>query len=350
MTAESAPARRGSVTRDDVARLAGVSTAVVSYVVNGGPRPVSAATAARVRDAIDRLGYRPNTTARALAVGSTKTLGLVVPDSTNAFFAEYAREIQRVATELGYAVLITNTGFDPAVELRCMIDLCDRQIDGLLLARATGQSRVGELSRRGLRTPVVLIDAMTPFPGYTTVGADAAGGAEGVVEHLLDLHGHASVALVVGESVDPAGDGRERGWTQAHARAGRRLGAVERTAFSRQGGYEAGLRLLQRDGDDRPTAVFVSSDIQAIGFLRAAHELGLDTPGQIAVGSFDDSDESRFCWPPLTTARQPTTAMAEAAVGAVLRQDVEAEHQVFGMDLVVRRSCGCSTGAPPLIS
>lgn len=75
------------MTRSDVARLAGVSTAVVSYVVNGGPRPVSTATAARVRDAIERLGYRPNTTARALALGSTKTLGLLVPDSTNAFFA-----------------------------------------------------------------------------------------------------------------------------------------------------------------------------------------------------------------------------------------------------------------------
>ena len=91
-----------AVTRSDVARYAGVSTAVVSYVVNNGPRPVAVETAARVRDAIDILGYRPNITARSLKLGSTGMLGLVVPDSSNPFFAEYALEIERVAAERGW--------------------------------------------------------------------------------------------------------------------------------------------------------------------------------------------------------------------------------------------------------
>ena len=334
--------RRAGATRTDVARLAGVSTAVVSYVVNGGPRPVSETTAARVRDAIERLGYRPNTTARALAVGRTKTIGLVVPDSTNPFFAEYAWQLQRAATEVGYAVLISNTGFDPAVEERSVLDLCDRQIDGLLVAGASGLRQVDELTRRGRRIPVVLIDVSSPLHGHTTVGPDAIAGSARVVDHLLDVHGHASAALIIGGSADPGADGRERGWTEAHARAGRRLGVVERTPFSRQGGYEAGLRLLRRD--DRPTAVFVSSDAQAVGVLRAARELGLSVPGELAVGSFDDSDESRFCSPPLTTARQPARAMADAAITAVLRGGATPEHLVFEMPLVVRRSCGCPAG------
>ncbi len=341
MTGDDAVGRRGGATRRDVARLAGVSTAVVSYVVNDGPRPVSPATAARVRDAIERLGYRPNTTARALAVGSTKTIGLVVPDSTNPFFAEYAWQIQRAATDLGYAVLITNTGFDPVVEERSVLDLFDRQIDGLLLARASGLLRVGELSRGGRRMPIVLIDAPSPVHGYTTVGPDGAAGAARVVEHLMDVHGHESVGLVIGDSADPTIDGRERGWTEAHARAGRRLGVVDRTRFSRQGGYEAGLRLLQRD--DRPSALFVSADSQAIGLLHAARELGVSVPDEIAIGSFDDSEESRFSSPPLTTAQQPTRAMAEAAIGAVLRGATVPEHLVFEMPLVLRRSCGCPT-------
>ena len=339
MTVDRAAARRAGVTRDDVARLAGVSTAVVSYVVNGGPRPVSETTAVRVRDAIERLGYRPNTTARALAVGSTKTIGLVVPDSTNPFFAEYAWEIQRAATDLGYAVLITNTGFDPAVEARSVLDLCDRQIDGLLLARASGLHQVGELAGRGRRMPVVLLDAASPLHGYTTIGPDGGAGTSRVIDHLMDVHGHASVALVVGESADPSIDRRERAWAEAHARAGRRLGVVERTPFSRQGGYEAGLRLLQRA--DRPTAVFASSDSQAVGLLHAAHELGVSVPEEIAVGSFDDSEEARFCWPPLTTAQQPVRAMAQAAITTVLSGGAEPEHLVFDMPLVVRRSCGC---------
>jgi LacI family transcriptional regulator len=339
MARDDGVGRRAGVTRSDVARLAGVSTAVVSYVVNGGPRPVSEPTAARVRDAIERLGYRPNTTARALAIGSTKSIGLVVPDSTNPFFAEYAWQIQRAATDLGYAVLITNTGFDPVVEERSVLDLCDRQIDGLLLARASGLLRVGELSRGGRRLPIVLIDAAAPLPGHTTVGTDAAAGSARVVEHLMGVHGHTSVALIIGDSADPAIDGRERGWTEAHARAGRRLGVVERTPFSRRGGYQAGMRLLQRE--DRPSAVFVSADVQAIGLLHAARELGVSLPDEIAIGSFDDSEESRFCWPPLTTAQQPTRAMAEAAVGAVLPGGPGPEHLVFDMPLVVRRSCGC---------
>jgi LacI family transcriptional regulator len=115
---------------------------------------------------------------------------------------------------------------------------------------------------------------------------------------------------------------------------------VERTPFSRQGGYDAGMRLLHRE--DRPTAVFVSADIQAIGFLHAAHELGVSVPGEVAVVSFDDSEESRFCWPPLTTAQQPVRAMAEAAIAAVLRGADTAEHLEFDMPLVVRSSCGCS--------
>lgn len=340
MTADDAVRPRAGATRNDVARLAGVSTAVVSYVVNGGPRPVAEATAARVRDAIERLGYRPNTTARALAVGSTKTLGLVVPDSTNPFFAEYAWELQRAATALGYAVLISNTGFDPAVEERSVLDLCDRQIDGLLVAGASGLRQINELERRGQRLPVVLIDVASPVHGHTTVGPDATAGAARVVDHLLTGHGHDSVALVIGQSADPVSDGRERGWIDAHARAGRRLGAVERTPFSRQGGHDAGVRLLS--GNDRPTAVFVSSDAQAIGVLHAARELGLAVPDQLALGSFDDSDESRFCWPPLTTARQPARAMAEAAVAAVLRGGSSVEHLVFEMPLVIRRSCGCA--------
>jgi LacI family transcriptional regulator len=341
VSVDRAATRRAGVTRDDVARLAGVSTAVVSYVVNGGPRPVSEATAVRVRDAIERLGYRPNTTARALAVGSTKTIGLVVPDSTNPFFAQYAWELQSAATDLGYAVLITNTGFDPVVEARSVLDLCDRQIDGLLLARASGLHQIGELSRRGRRMPVALLDAASPLPGHTTIGSDGAAGTSRVLDHLMEVHGHASVALVVGESADPTIDRRERAWAEAHARAGRRLGVVERTPFSRQGGYEAGLRLLRRA--DRPTAVFVSSDSQAVGLLHAAHELGVAVPEEIAVGSFDDSEEARFCWPPLTTTQQPVRAMARAAIAAVLNQ-AEPEHLVFDMPLVIRRSCGCPPG------
>jgi LacI family transcriptional regulator len=334
------------VTRADVARLAGVSTAVVSYVVNGGPKPVSAAATARVQDAIERLRYRPNSTARALAIGSTMTIGLVVPDTTNPLFAEYAREIQRAAATRGYALLNTNSEFDPTIELQNAFDLCDRQIDGLLVAGAIDGSRIGELLHRGVRTPTVLIDAASPVTGFTTVGPDASRGTAALVDHLLRVHRHVSVALIIGDSADPALDGRERGWMAGHARNGRRPGPIDRAAFSRQGGYAAGLRLMRRT--DRPSAILASSDLQAIGLLRAAHELAVRVPEDLAVASFDGTEESKFSWPALTSAQQPLRAMADVAVNALLEPHGNAQHHQVSMRLIIRSSCGCGSGTEPV--
>lgn len=332
--------RPRAVTRTDVARHAGVSTAVVSFVVNGGPKTVSEATKQRVLDAVEQLGYRPNRTARALSMGSTKTLGLVVGDTTNPFYAEYTRELQQAAADLGYALLMTAGGPGPDADLRAMLDLCDRQIDGLIVARATAMGRLEELRRRGAHQPLVIIDAPAPVAGYATVGPEAANGMAVAVGHLLALHHHQSVALVIGESVDPDADRREAGWQRAHADQGRAPGPVARTAFTRDGGHRAGLELLDRA--DRPTAVVTSSDLQAIGLLTAARELGLRVPEDVAVVSFDGTEETRFSIPALTTVRQPVAAMAAAAIDLLVHQRTPA-HETFPMDLVVRRSCGCST-------
>jgi LacI family transcriptional regulator len=329
-----------AVTRADVARHAGVSEAVVSWVVNGGPKTVSEPTTARVQAAVEKLGYRPNSTARALALGATETLGLVVPDSTNPFYAEYAVAIQRAADRLGYALLTISAGLDPAAELRSMLQLCDRQVDGLLLARGTGPGDLGELARRGVHTPVVLIDSAAPYPGHTAIGPNASSGIDAAVDHLLRVHDHASVSLVIGDSAQAETDGRESGWLRAHARNRRTPGAIEPAPFTRVGGYEAGLRLLQRP--DRPGAVVTGSDLQAVGVLRAAHEQGLRVPEDLALASFDGTEEASFTWPALTTSRQPVDAMADAAVAALVAPDrPAAAHRVFPTDLVVRKSCGC---------
>lgn len=336
-------ARPRAVTRADVARHAGVSTAVVSFVVNAGPKPVSEATRQRVLAAVEQLGYRPNRTARALSLGSTKTLGLVVPDITNPFFAEYTRELQQAAAELGYALLMTAGGPGADGHLRSMLDLCDRQIDGLIVARATAVGRLEELRRRGAHQPVVIIDAAAPVAGYAAVGPDAAEGMAMAVGHLVGVHRHRNVALVIGEGVDPDADRREAGWQQAHAGHDRRPGPVARTAFTRDGGYRAGLELLRRA--DRPTAVVTSSDLQAIGLLTACSDLRLRVPEDVAVVSFDGSEETRFSGPPLTTARQPVAAMAAAALDLVVNQ-LAPTHLTFPMELLVRRSCGCAPELP----
>jgi LacI family transcriptional regulator len=324
-----------------VARYAGVSSAVVSYVVNDGPKPVAAATAARVREAIDVLGYRPNVNARALKLGTTGMLGLVVPDCSNPFFAEFALEIERVATSRGVALVMANSNSDPDLEARLIVDLAARQVDGLIVAGAAGPPRPRAPGDRRLSSPTVYIDSALPVSGYQTIGSDTLSGTKLVVTHLLVDHGHPTVALLIGSGGRNSADGREAGWQEALRAADRQDGPLVRAPFTREGGYQGGLRLL--DLRPRPTAVFVSNDLQAIGLLHAAHMRGVRVPEDLAIVAFDGTKESEYCWPPLTSARQRVPEMAAAAVRTILDHTGNAPtHQVFQIDLVLRRSCGCS--------
>jgi len=328
-------AERRSVTRDDVARQAGVSTAVVSYVVNNGPKTVAPETAARVRRAIELLDYRPNPSAKALRKGSTDVLGLVLSDADNPFYSEFASAIGAEAFRRGRALMIGTARHDQETERHLVDDLLGRQVDGVIAASVLPHPE--ETYRRSRTPPVVLLDASARVPGFAAVGNDGNQGARLAVEHLVRVHGHRSVGLALGDwnGTDP----REAGWRQALREAGLPEGPVARVPWTRDGGYEAGRLLL--DADEPPTAVFACSDLLAVGLLRAAHERGVDVPGALAVVSFDGTKEAEYSWPPLTSVRQPVEQMAEAAVSFALEPRTPAPYAQFRCTLVVRRSCGC---------
>lgn len=327
---------RRPATRQDVARAAGVSTAVVSYVVNAGPRNVAPATATRVRAAIETLGYRTNLNARALRLGAAEMIGLVLPDSSNPFFAEYALEVERVAAERGHSLVMANSAGDPAREARLVDGLVRRQVVGVLLA--TGRP-AGELDLTAHEVPTVLLDRDGPVAGVSAIGPDFTAGADAVVDHLLTAHGAVTVALCTGRSTFAA-NSREQGWRTALQRHGRTENPVVNGGFTRAGGYAMGRELLARG---LPDAVFASSDLQAVGLLRALHEAGVRVPTDVAVTSFDGTSESEYSWPTLTVARQPVAAMARAAVSALLDPGSAPQQgfRSFDTELVIRRSCGC---------
>jgi LacI family transcriptional regulator len=263
---------RRAVTRADVAKLAGVSTAVVSYVVNDGPRPVAEGTAKRVRDAMDKLGYIPNASARALRRGRTETLGLVVADGLNPFFVQYTFELVAAAAARGMRILIGESHEDDRLERAMIEELVSRQVDGLLLA--SSYSRFAQST--GVSVPTVLIDSPAPVPGRLTVGSAAEAAAQELVTHLAS-HGRRRIGLIIGAHGFGNPDPRERGWRTALAIAGLDAGPVARVPFSREGGHAGVADLLAQD----PTvdAIFTSNDLQGIGALLALNERGVSVPG-----------------------------------------------------------------------
>lgn len=333
--------RRRAVTLDDVARHAGVSSAVVSYVVNSGPRPVAAATRDRVEESIRVLGYRPNAAARALKRGSSNTIGLSIPNNTNPYFAELSHLVEMAAEARGYETFLVNSADSEQREQRHLQKLLGRRIDGLLLASAVSEPDLADVLHS--RTPIVLLDRGEAFPGVDSVGVDYRRASRVVVQHLID-HGHDDIAIVVGDERLSTTRAREQGWLDALDDAGRHPGPIVRAAYSREGGLDAGRRLLATA--PVPTAVFASSDMQAIGLIRAIHEHGLRIPEDIAVVSFDGTVEAEYSWPQLTAVRQPVERMAAAAVDLLLAERTDrGTFHTFEAELVIRASCGCPPGA-----
>jgi LacI family transcriptional regulator len=338
MASVQTQAGSGKVTRTDVARYAGVSTAVVSYVINGGPKPVAAATAERVREAIKVLQYQPNATARALTMGSARLLGIIVPDSTNPYFAELTDTIAQAAATRGYALLTANSRTDAETERQNTVNLVSRQVDAIILATVLSPSEVAAMQVQGIRR--VLIDQSSIVHGIPIISTDFEQGAALGVQHLIG-HGHRDIGILVGRDIDPSrADPRHNGWKKALHEAGLPEGPAELTDFTRQGGYEATRRMLALPKP--PTAIFASSDLLAVGALRAIHEANLSIPADIAVVSFDGTSESEFSWPQLTTVRQPIDRIAERVLAAALSpEEPVGGIELLTTDLIVRKSCGC---------
>lgn len=338
------------VTRDDVARRAGTSSAVVSYVVNNGPRRVSEKTRAKVLAAIDELGYRPNGFARALRSTRSRLLGLVLPDNSNPFFAELARVIEDEAFRRGYLLLLGNSTEDDERQAAYVREFLELRVEGLLLISAASGQRQADLrlsleELQGSRIPTVVLDRAIPDLKASYLTVDNFGGGYLATRHLLD-HGHTEVACLAGPAGNQPADSRTRGWRRAIMQAGLSPGAqlLVHSAFRREAGYEA-MRVLLTEYDP-PTAVFAESDEHAIGALSAAAECGIRVPQDLALVSFDGIPESRFTRPSLTTVAQPFEELGRQAVDLALgSRPGDGAHRVrLPVTLRIGESCGCRDG------
>jgi LacI family transcriptional regulator len=304
-------------TINDVARLAGVSITTVSHVING-TRFVSDELRQRVSDAMQTLNYQPNSLARGLRMGLSKSIGLIIPDNSNLFFAEIARAIEDAGYKHGYSVILCNTDDDPQKEDAYVNVLRAKQVDGVIFISAGGLSQ-GLNRLLDAHVPVVVIDRQIADIAADIVLIDNLQGGYQAVQHLIQT-GHKRIACIAGPSDLTPSSQRLVGYQRALQDAGlpcdERL--LERGDFHAASGYTATLRLMQNK--PRPTAIFACNDMMAIGALHATYVLKIRVPDDVALVGFDDVELASYVYPPLTSVAQPKQEIGKMAVDLILER------------------------------
>ena len=330
-----------SVTRNDVAALAGVAPSTVSYVINNGPRSVSVEAREQVLKAIAKLGYHPSDVARSLRTRRTQTIGLVIPDITNPYYGEMAQAVEDVSFQHGYTVILAHSSHLPERELRYSQVLRSKQVDGAIFLPVTPDLEpLHALQQAGI--PVVVLERSVP--GYPCIMADEHSAGFLATQHLLDL-GHRRIGCIVLAGDSTGSVARADGYRAALLEAGilpNKDWFVE-CEYGYGAGEIAAHWFLQLP--ERPTAVVAHNDLMAIGAMKAFGQAGLKIPADISVVGFDDIAAASYVQPPLTTIACPKRQMGKAAIEMLLSL-MQSEEQIthctmkLAVELVVRGSTG----------
>jgi DNA-binding LacI/PurR family transcriptional regulator len=323
------------VKMSDVALEAGVSKMTVSNVINGRPG-ASEDTRARVLEAVARLGYRVNATARQLRAGRSGAIGLLVPHLDGPYYPHLAARLDTLAQLRGYHVIIERTGASREGELAALSAERVRPYSGVVFSPV--QIDAADVRRAGIEVPVVLLGERRLGGEFDHVMMDNVGGAELATSYMLE-RGARRIALIGGRpetGVDSMPTLRSRGYRGAHAKAGvpvdERL-VVDGASFTTKDGYEAVLR-LHRDGVSFDGA-FALTDAAAMGVLRALADIGLRVPDDVQVVGFDNDAESEYLVPRLTTMDPGNDSMAERVMELLLRRVEAATSDAGEMEDVV---------------
>jgi DNA-binding LacI/PurR family transcriptional regulator len=328
-------------TIDDVATNAGVSKSLVSLVIRGATQ-VSPERRAAVLRAVKRLGYRPNAMARGLVQKGTRIVGVLVSDLNNPFFADVVAGIQAEARILGYRVLMNTGDRVPEHEDEAIETLLQLRVAGLILGAPMIESALAVRASR--EVPVVLIGRPARATSVDSVADDDAAGAFAAVQHCASL-GHRRIAHIDGGN--GAGSMERRGGYEAAMRKLRLSSeiVVARGAFTEVGGHQGARELLDRK--PRPTAIFASNDLAAIGALNAIEERGLHVPQDVSLVGYDNTSLASMRHLSLTTVHQPRHDIGQTAMELLVERiegaRVKPRRVVLAPTLVVR----ATTGPPP---
>ena len=307
--------KQARATIRDVARIAKVDPSLVSRIVNNDPKAsASPATRQRVLDAVAELGYRANSAARMLKTARTQMIGLLLPDLANPMYSAIIAGVEQRCKELGYGILIGDHAEGDSE--KTFTDLLERgQVDGLLIASGTlSDTFLKKVILNHYKSVVMVNRRVKGVSASVTVNDEL--GASIAVDHLAQF-GAKSIAGIFGPPNIETTQRRRKGFESSATRNKLKQIVIERNSWGMEAGRKAGLELLTKK--TRPDVVFLSTIMMGIGFIRAAHELGIHIPNEVRVAALHDSDIANYLTPSLTTIHLPTVEMGSQSVDLLLR-------------------------------
>lgn len=305
--------------------MAGVSTSTVSHVINKD-RFVSDAIREKVEAAIKGLNYAPSALARSLKINQTRTIGMLITASSNPFYSELVRGVERSCFERGYSLVLCNTEGDEQRMNRNLETLMQKRVDGLLLLCTETHQPSQEILQRYPSVPTVMMD-WAPFDGDSDLIQDnSLLGGDMATQYLIGK-GHTHIACITGSLDKTPARLRLEGYRAAMANAGLtvREGDEITGNFEFGGGFEAMQTLLALK--ERPPAVFICNDAMAVGAYQALYQAGLKVPEDMAIVGYDDIELARYMTPPLTTIHQPKDELGELAIDVLIHRIADPSQQ-----------------------
>lgn len=334
---------RGSkLTIEGIAKLAGVSKGTVSRVINNKPEGVSEETRKRIQDIIEEVGYVPNLMARSITVAQTKTIGLIIPDVQNPFFAQVIRGVEDCAMQYGYTVFLCNSDSNIEKEKKYLFQFLQKRVDGIII-NTSGEIKHPKLTTliHNSNVPVVLLDRKTSdFAKYPGVYVDNFSAAMKGTLFLID-NGNQDIAYLGGDPVQTTLD-RYEGFSKAHKERNLepRKELISFGEHNIASGYERTKELLLLE--KRPDAIFAGSDIIAVGVCRALREANIQVPREIEILGFDNIWICDAVTPTLSTIAQPIYEIgyvaAEKIMNSILIKEQKQEDEYLETHLILRDS------------
>ncbi len=328
-------------TMKDIAKLAGVSTSTVSHVINK-TRFVSEEISERVNNAAKELNYyAPSALARSLKVNRTKTIGMLVTTSTNPFFGEVVKGVERSCYHKGYSLILCNTEGDNERMRQSINTLLQKRVDGLILMCSSLEGERIDVFERYPDIPVVVMDWGPMLFTSDKIQDNSLRGGYLAAKYLIDC-GHTEIGCITGPLIKHQAQMRYEGYKRAMNEAGLEFNAnwIIESDFECEGGYQAFKKMAERG--TLPSSIFVSNDMMAMGVINAANELGIKVPDDLSIIGYDDIHIAKFTSPSLTTIHQPKYRLGQAAVETLVRRldDKSNEAQVVQLEptLVIRNS------------